>query len=150
MPPTLSVDEVTLDPIFTDWIVVKRRPVTINQYGENVIGPVVETRVAAVVTVAHGNDLDRLDDNQRMGRNLSIVIRHPLRGPAPGYQPDTIRWQGDDYVVKTVDPYPQFGAGFVQAIAGSIDSLDQPQTERPQGAFIFSTSQSYGLIGAIA
>ncbi len=68
-----------------------------------------------------------------MGRNLVIVTKFRLRGPAKDgstqYQPDLITWEGDSYVVKTIDPYPQYGAGFIQAIVGSMDSVDQTVPE---------------------
>lgn len=127
------MSRVLTSPMLADHVNVLRRPQSINGYGEVVIGP-VETfqRVVAVVTMASPDDLERLDDNQRMGRNISVVTNFAAQGPAPGFQPDEITWpisNGDTYVVKAVDPYPQFGPGFVQVIAGSIDSIDQPQSE---------------------
>lgn len=121
----ISVREVLLDPDITDLILVSRRRETVSMStGRSEI--VVEKEfpnTQAVVCAASPNDLERLDDSQRMGRNLSIVTTFPLRGPSPGYQPDLISWHGDLFIVKLVDPYPQYGE-FVQAIAGSIDSID--------------------------
>lgn len=86
--------------------------------------------VEGVVCEAGPNDLERLDDQQRMGRHISVVTQFALRGPARGrsddrYQPDLIFWQGDYYVIHQLDPYPQYGSGFMQAIAGSIDYNDR-------------------------
>ncbi len=124
----LDVSEALTDPMLSDLFNVIRRPETIVK-GRSTVNPVTIPNVSGVVAAAHGNDLDRLDDNQRMGRNLTIVTRFRLRGPTPGYQPDLIVWKGDQYLVKLVDPYPQYGAGFVQAIVGSVDSIDQPVPE---------------------
>lgn len=123
---TIDVSDVLLDVDLADSFTVNRRKQTLD-HGRPIIA--IETtfnNVYGIVTAAHPNDLDRLDDSQRMGRNLSVVTQFRLQGPAMGYQPDTVIWKGDTYVVKSVDPYPQFGKGFVQAIVGSMDTLDQP------------------------
>jgi hypothetical protein len=122
----MDFSEVVLDPMLAHTFNVNRRVQVVNNFGQVSYNTQTTYNVPGVVTAAGPNDLERLDDNQRMGRNLVIVTAFRLRGPAPGYQPDTIVWGGDTFVVKTVDPYPQFGSGFVQVIAGSIDSQDQP------------------------
>lgn len=128
MPPFLDVSEVLLDPMIADRFIVNRRVQTLDSHGRVALTSTAMNGVG-VVTASSGNDLDRLDDNQRMGRHLTIVTKFRLRGPSPGYQPDTITWKGDTFVVQAIDPYPQYGAGFVQAIAGSMDLLDQPVPE---------------------
>ncbi len=122
----LDFSEVILDADLCDTIVVKRRAEAVNTSGRPVFTTQTFNDVVAVVTSAGKNDLERLPEDQRMGRNLCIVTNFKLRGPAPGYQPDLITWYGDDFIVKQLDPYPQFGTGFVQAIVGSIDTIDQP------------------------
>lgn len=124
--PDLDVSDVLLDPSLADRFVVKRRPTGTNSHGRVETQPEIIPRVLGVVTVASPTDLERLDDNQRMGRNLSVVTKFRLRGPAQGFQPDIVLWYGNDYVVKDVQPYPQYGAGFIQAIVGSMDSMDNP------------------------
>lgn len=124
--PNLDVSDVLLDPDLADRFTVKRRPAGTNAHGRVETTPEIIPRVLGVVTAASPTDLERLDDNQRMGRNLSVVTKFRLRGPATGYQPDIVLWYGNDYVVKDVQPYPQYGAGFIQAIVGSMDSMDNP------------------------
>lgn len=129
--------ETCLDPMLSDAFTVTRRPEVMTSKGRSSVpAPVVYTRSrrrglpppVGVVTVASPNDLERLDDQDRAGRNISIVTRFPLQMTASyggvKYKPDQIYWRGDTFIVKSVDPYPQFGAGFVQAIAGSIDHQD--------------------------
>lgn len=121
----MDVTAALLDPYIADRFTVKRRAETISDKGRT---QMATTNLLAVGVIASAgpNDLMRLDDSQRMGRVLSVVTRFRLIGPAPGKQPDIISWQGDDYIVITVDPYPQYGQGFVQAIIGSVNVTDQP------------------------
>lgn len=39
-------------------------------------------------------------------------------------QPDIVVWKGDYYLVKSVDDYTQYGAGFVEAECSSIDASE--------------------------
>lgn len=126
MKAFLDVSEVLLDPTLVDSFTVNRRAETVNNFGESTLTVTVMEGVLGVVCSASPNDLKRLDDRELMGRHLSVVTRFRLQGPSPGYQPDTILWNGDEYVVKLIDPYPQYGYGFIQAIVGSIDAQDEP------------------------
>lgn len=125
----LDVSDVLLDPMLASTFDVNRRVEVISNKGRVEITETLFSDVVGVVCTASKNDLDRLDDNQRMGRHLSIVTRFRLRGPSPGYQPDTVVWNGDTFVVQYVDVYTDYGFGFIQAIVGSMDSIDQPPTE---------------------
>lgn len=124
--PFLDVSEILFDPVLAQSVTVYRRTETINTYGESVVTPVPHTGVIGVITSASPNDLQRLDDNQRMGRNMCFVTNFRLQGPSPGKQADLVLWAGDLFVVKWLDPYPLYGAGFVQCIIGSIDHVDLP------------------------
>lgn len=128
--PQLDVSDVLLDPAIADVFDVTRRVQALTAKGRTTTSPSVFKNVRGVVTAAHGNDLERLDDSQRMGRNMSVVTKFALRGPAQvtgtKFQPDLVIWAGDTYVVKAVDPYERYGRGFVQAIIGSIDIIDAP------------------------
>lgn len=122
----LDVSDVLLDPELADIFTVIRRAEAVSSKGRSTLTPTTIPNVIGVICAAHGNDLDRLDDSQRMGRHISIVTQFRLIGPAPGQQPDNIEWQGDTFVILTIEPYPQYGKGFIQAIAGSVDMIDQP------------------------
>jgi hypothetical protein len=132
MPPFVDVSDILVDPDLADSFTVNRRNTSTDVHGRVVNVTQVINNVIGVVNAASGNDLERHPEIQLMGRHLSIVTRFRLTGPAQGVQPDIIQWQGDYYVVQALDPYPQYGVGFVQAIVGSIDSMDvalpQPET----------------------
>jgi len=126
MPPFLDVSDVVCDPMLADSFSVLRREETVNDHGEVQISDTRHNGIIGVITMAGPNDLQRLDDSQRMGRVISCVTKFRLRGPSPGFQPDVIIWQESNYVVATLDLYNRFGAGFMQAIAVSMNLVDTP------------------------
>lgn len=125
--PQLDVTEIIGDPDFAESFTVLRRSESVNQYGQSVVTS-QNLNAVGVVCQAGPNDLERLDDNQRMGRHISVVTMFRLRGPASGYQPDVILWNGNNFVVQQIDDYANFGQGFIEAIAGSMDSMDVAPT----------------------
>jgi hypothetical protein len=125
--PYLDLSDAILNPDLAHRFRVLRRTDRVQDDGRTQID--VEHSfidVVGVVTMASPDDLQRLPEDQRMGRHLQIVTRFALRGPSPGHQPDLIEWGGDQFVVKWFDPYPQFGSGFYSAVVGSIEAIDQP------------------------
>jgi galactose-6-phosphate isomerase len=124
--PWLDVSDVLTDPNFVDSIIVLRRKEVVNQYGESTLITTRNPGVNAVVCMASPNDLIRLDDQQRMGRVISIVTQFRLQGPSTGFQPDVVIWNGDNFVVATVDPYTNYGNGQIEALAISMDTQDIP------------------------
>jgi len=119
----LDVTDVLFDPDFTDAFNIKRRTETVGTDGRVLVGTTT-TASRGVVTMAGPNDLARLDDAQRMWRVISVVTAANLRGAVNGYQPDVIQWRGDDFIVASIDNYPQFGRGFTQAICVGMDLVD--------------------------
>lgn len=128
----LDVSEVLSDPDIADGFVVKRRAQVMGQNGRAGVA-VEDLRGVGVICAASPNDLKRLPDEQHTERHISIITRFRLRATAPDYQPDLVGWQGDFFIVRDVQPYTQYGAGFVQVLAGSIDFQDEPTaTGAPQ------------------
>lgn len=122
--PWLDVSDIVCDPMFADVFTVLRRGQTVNDFGEVVIVETPNTPVYGTITMAGPDDLQRLDDSQRMGRVISCITKFRLIGPAPNLQPDVILWQGSRYVVAWLDLYNRYGAGFMQSIAVSMDLID--------------------------
>lgn len=127
----LDMTDALTEPAFTSSFDVVRRAEVVNAFGESTVPePLRICGVVGVICMASNEQLVRLDDQQRMGRNISVVTQFRLRGPAIGkggqnFQPDLIKWQGDHYVVSYLDPYTNFGSGFVEAVASSIDFIDK-------------------------
>jgi hypothetical protein len=134
MPPYADVSDAILDPALSHSFTVTQRPEVVVNGRSTVPNPVITTGVPGVVCASSKNDLERLPDEDRTGRHITIVTQFRLRGTAQAagknYKPDLIQWPegvgSDTFIVKTVDPYPQYGPGFVQAIAASVDMQDQP------------------------
>lgn len=120
---TLDVSDVLLSPEFTDNYLIQRNVETVDTHGRSTVA-VTTTNSFGVVTMASGADLKRHPEFQELDRVLSIVTKTRLQSAVNGSQPDIIIWRGDNYVVKYVDLYPQFGQGFYQVIAASIDLMD--------------------------
>lgn len=135
--PTLDVSDVLLDPDIADRFTVFRRAQSVSAYGRTITTPTRFDGVVGVVNSAGKNDLARLAETQLQGRHLSIVTRWRLRGVSKDYQPDIIFWQDNYYLVQLLDPYPQYGQGFVQAVVGSIDSTDKALEDLPASDSVF-------------
>ena len=123
--PFLDVSDALLDPMLADSFTVNRRTEFIDTHGRAQVTSNVIENVIGVVCAANPNDLERLPEDQRMGRHISIVTKFRLQGPSPSFQPDTVVWNDDIFIIKNVEIYNRFGKGFIQAIAGSMDFVDK-------------------------
>jgi hypothetical protein len=124
--PFLDVTSVLFDPDFADKFNVRRRAEVMDEHGRSTQVEKLLKNKAGVVTAISPNDLNRAEDYQTMTRSISVICKFSLRGETQGYQPDIVVWKGGNYLVKHVDPYPQFGQGFYQAECSSMDKLEQP------------------------
>jgi len=143
---TIDVTDILVDAELTDTFTVIRRKETVDVHGRS---SVVETKypnTIGVVTAVSPNDLDRQDGYQVMNRSISIVSNFFLQGEVTGYQPDLILWRGNKYIVKTVDPYPQFGEGFMQAEAMSEDRTDTAFPKAPPSQLAFNDAANSGYM----
>lgn len=129
MPPDVNVGDILRSPHSGEMLTIQRSKESVDSKGRE--SATVQTLYAPGVvlpkdTAIGGNEVTREIDS--IYRNAALIIHTPfrLRGPAPGYQPDVILWQGDRYVVTLVNNYSQFGPGFIYAEAASIEPLDAP------------------------
>ena len=133
--PLLDVSSVLTDADFADRFSVRRRMESIGADGRNVFIETDYDGVLGVVTAISPNDLQRHSDYADMSRSISVVTRFFLRGETPGEQPDIVKWRNNNYIVRHVDLYPQFGRGFVQAECTSQDRVDSVVGSPPISAF---------------
>lgn len=131
--PMIDISVALTSVMLVDRFTVLRRAETVNQFGESTVTTSMITPCYGTVQSAGANDLQRLPDDQRQGKHISIVTKFMLRGETTGYQPDIVRWpisnggvNADSFVVVSVDDYSQHGPGFLQVIAKSIDLTDNP------------------------
>ena len=121
---TLDVSDVLLCPEFTDKYVIQRNAETVDDKGRSTVAP-IKINSFGVVTMASGKDLQRLVDYEVLDRVIKITTKTQLQSETNGSQPDIIIWRGDNYVVKDIKLYPQFGQGFYSVLAASIDLTDK-------------------------
>lgn len=143
--PLLDVTQILTDPDFADSFSVRRRSDVIDTHGRSVPTEQVFAGVIGVVTANSPSDLDRKEDYQTMSRSITIVCKFSLRGETTSFQPDIVVWRGSNFLVKHVDLYPHFGAGFFQAECSSMDKTDGAATAglTPQLAFNLAGNSSY-------
>lgn len=122
--PMIDVSELLTDVDFADKFDVLRRAEVISVLGVSQVTTTTLKNQIGVVTAGSPNRLERLDTVDYMPRIINVVTRVQLRGPAAGGKPDVVVWRGDNYVVSQIEPYPQFGRGFVQARCESMDAVD--------------------------
>lgn len=130
--PELDMSDA-FGPENLDTFNVIRRPEVVNEHGESEVpAPELIEDVEGVVCMAGPDDLERLDDQDRMQRTISVVTKFRLRGPSrdgdTDWKPDVVVWDGTQYEVKVIDPYVRYGSGFVQALCASTAAIDLPPT----------------------
>lgn len=124
--PSLDVTDILLDPDFCEELVVQRRAETINGKGRaQKAVTVIDPAPFGVVLPQNDVPMQRGPDQQNLPRLLQVHTPFRLRGPAPGFQPDIIIWNGDPFVVNKVHDFSRFGQGFIQADCSSMSTIDQ-------------------------
>lgn len=128
--PTIDVSEVLSDPDFCEELIILRRTSVENIHGRAVITPTeISPRPLGIVitkdTAIGGNVIERTPEAQYRGAALDVYTTFRLRGPAPGYQPDVVMWNGDPYVVTLINDFSNFGRGYIHADCTSLTSIDQ-------------------------
>ncbi|EMQ2227341.1 head-tail adaptor [Citrobacter freundii] len=119
--PFLDVTEVLTDPDFCDTSLVCHRQVqTRDEYNFPVNTP-QDIPFSGVVTVDRSLEAKRMAAGQNINGAILIVTQFRLTQGQPGYDADTVTYQGREYRVTFVDPYTAYGAGFVQAHCELVD-----------------------------
>jgi hypothetical protein len=143
----IDVTDVLFDPLVAGQIFsVVRRQETVNDSGEGVQSQeVIESVVGAIFPVGE-NSLIREVAAQSQARTIEVVTTFRLRpasvtpavstsgppppqfpgtlpGPPAGvtWQPDLVYWNGDYFLVSTVEEYTQYGRGFIAAQCVTYD-----------------------------
>lgn len=121
--PDLDVSDLLLDPDFCEPLSIYRRPVTMVKGRQQIASQLVQPFPVGVVFSISG-ELMRATDQQNLPTTIVVHTPFRLRGPAKGFQADIVNWNGDNFVVRAVDNYSHYGAGFVAAICSSEDMID--------------------------
>lgn len=128
--PFLDVTEVLMDPEIGEEFFVVRRAETVTSGG---MSSVATKKFHAIGTITMaGSDLERTSDMDTQPRGITVVTSFALSGVAPGRKPDIILWspagstgRGNAYEVISLEPYSNYGPGFVEAVCAAIDYVDE-------------------------
>lgn len=121
--PDLDVSDLLLDPDFCEQLSVQRRQITMVK-GRSTTTPVTISPAPYGVVFSITGGLIRAGDQQNMPATIVVHTPFRLRGASPGYEPDLVIWNGDNYAVTAIDNFSKYGAGFVAATCTSQDSID--------------------------
>lgn len=122
--PMLDVSDVILDPLFCESVNVTRNAVTVNSVGRDVVTPTAFT-IIAVVTI-YAKKIIRSPEEEQSRNKILVHTKTKLIDAAPGYNPDTVSWDGNNYVVIDASKWSKFGAGFYAVECEMIDLLSSP------------------------
>ncbi len=131
--PDLDITDLLTDPDLTDTFTVIRRLQVVNGFGEVTVTPTTFTNLRGAVFPAGDNSLARQDAFQTQSKSITVATQFRLRGISQDktgaqYQPDIVVWNGDNYEVRSLSDFSNYGAGFTQADCVSVDLLDLPPT----------------------
>lgn len=113
--PTLDVSDVLLSPEFYDpnlWY--RRNSQVVDDDGFPKNTP-VRRQFGGVVTVDRSLEAKRMQAGQVVAGAILIVTQTRLINGKTSFDADIVEYEGADYRVTFVDPYPRYGSGFVQA-----------------------------------
>ncbi len=117
--PTIDVCDIILDGDFAESFTVTRRAETVNTYGESTVTE-TSTTAYGVVQPDTGADTVRGADGQLQPSTITVHTPYRLIGPASGYQPDVVTWQGQPFIVSKINNFSQYGRGFIAAKCEAI------------------------------
>lgn len=122
--PDIDVNEVLTDPDFASTFSVRRQAESIGLNGRVVITPTTINDLSGTIVPEEPSDQQRTDDRQTTSRVIKIFTAFRLRALATSKQPDVVIWQGVEYTVKKLKNFTQFGQGYVEADAESMNATD--------------------------
>lgn len=122
--PAIDVSELLTDPDFAQAFKVERRTEGVNDKGRADVFATKLDAIGAVLPMPA--PVNRQPAEQNLPKWIAVYTGFALRGPASGYQPDFVLWNGDRYIVDDVQDWTEYGAGFVMATCSSVSRLDRP------------------------
>ena len=126
--PLLDVSDILSDPMIGgEVLTIQRRAETVDQKGRSQVAPITVTPApVGNVQPASGGVLVRNAAGQYLPKVIEVFTVFRLRSESPAFQPDTVIWNGNPYVVKLVDDWSRYGAGYIRAECEAMDMVDNP------------------------
>ncbi|MDE9437838.1 head-tail adaptor [Xenorhabdus bovienii] len=111
----LDVTDILSDPDFCDTsLTVKRRVTSVDSDGFPTTTDTISP-FSGVVTVDRSVEAQLRMSGQVVTGSILIITTERLIAGETGRAGDIVTYQNREYLVKLVDPYTAYGAGFVQA-----------------------------------
>jgi len=142
--PDIDVSDLLFDSDIAgeSFIVIRRQEIV----GDNGVSVLTATSlplpgdapIVGSITPTGDNSLVRQEAYQTQANTILVITPFRLRGPSKdsggaSFQPDVVVWNGNHFVVKTLNEWTSFGAGFVEAECSSIDLIELAPGETPPG-----------------
>jgi hypothetical protein len=131
----LDVSLAVTSAYLCDSFSVTRRVQTVNNFGLASATPSTITPVYGVVAPSNENDLQRHPELEINSKAITVITSFALRSESEladtEFLPDIVVWNNDNFLVRTLDDWSQYAAGFTLCICTSIDLVDQPPTTEP-------------------
>jgi hypothetical protein len=135
--PLINQSVAITNPMNVDRFSVNRRVQTVSNSGLASTTSTITTPVFGVVYPTNENDLKLFPDLRITEKCITVITRFALRAtaetstnPPVTFQPDIVVWPlpigGNNFLVRGLLDWSQYGPGFVLAICSSIDLLDLP------------------------
>lgn len=153
-----DVTDVLLDPDIAGQIfTVVRRQDVVNDHGEGEQVTQVIPDVVGAIYPTGENSLIREVAAEAQAQTITVVTPYRLRPASQetstgrAFQPDLVLWQGNYYVVWSINEYMQYGVGFVQAECMETDyTTEAPQSHPAQvGRLTLDLPAQSGLAAAL-
>ncbi len=112
--PQIDVSDLLTDPDFAQWLERERMVERVGTNGVATEVP-VKGRFVGVVVADGGRQISRTADAETVSGSITVITRERLSDGKQGESADIIRWLGQRYTVVDVNPYLNFGRGFVEA-----------------------------------
>lgn len=122
-----DVSDVLLDPDWSQEFSVSRATETVGSDGRTVSSNATFT-ASGVIHPATAEQLERVPEADRSSEIIAVLTPTRLTPGSDAYLPDVVTWKGKPYRVVNISDWSDFGAGFVEALAASVDMQGKEPT----------------------
>lgn len=137
--PWLDLSASINEPQFQTNFVVLRRQQIVDTHGQPQTVVIGRYQALGVITPTGSNSLVRADAYESQMETIQVITMYRLRPASKDAQgitwlPDYVLWSGSAYVVRTLNDFAQYGAGFMVAECIQVNYNDVPTPEfQPNG-----------------
>lgn len=134
--PWMDMSSVLANAYFTDTVTVIRRMQVMNSKGE--ASPLIMGTyddIVSVVVPTGSNSLARNEAYENQSKAIQVITEFRLRGASKdaahlNWLPDLVQWDGNTYIVKDLNDFSAFGAGFMAADCVLFNYNPKPAPEQ--------------------